>query len=111
MITLKEFMEVVDYRVTEGSDFTWNCFGPDSRPYGLSAWNGDHDGYSFNITFDTVTQEVYMAESCDYKHNRAYRLINPDYAQAYHRYAKTHNEDYADQAWDGVDYVDLESIS
>ena len=40
MITLKDFMEVVDYRVTEGSEFTWTCFGP--AAYTLSAWNGDH---------------------------------------------------------------------
>lgn len=108
MITLKEFMEVVDYRITEGSDFTWQCFGEESKPYTLSAWNGEQDGYSFNITFDTGTQVVYMVESCDYLHNRAYRMINPDYLQAYRDYAKTHNEGYEDQAWDDVDYVDLD---
>lgn len=108
MITLKEFMEVVDYRITEGSDFTWQCFGEESKPYTLSAWNGEQDGYSFNITFDTGTQEVYMVESCDYLHNRAYRMINPDYLQAYRDYAKAHNEGYEDQAWDDVDYVDLD---
>lgn len=109
MITLKEFMEVVDYRITEGSDFTWHCFGEDARPYTLSAWNQEHDGYSFNITFDTNTQVVYMVESCDYKHNRAYRILNPDYSKQYQDYAKKHNEDYANVAWDGVNYVDLES--
>jgi hypothetical protein len=109
MITLKEFMEVVDYRVTEGSDFTWDCFGNDSKPYTLSVWNGDQDGWSFNITFDTGTQDVYMVESCDYKNQRAYRLINPDWQNAYREYAKKHNPEYIDQAWDDVDYVDLES--
>ena len=82
MITLKEFMEVVDYRITEGSDYTWQCFGEEAKPYTLSAWNGNQDGWSFNITFDTRTQEVYMVESCDYKHQRAYRLINLDWQTA-----------------------------
>lgn len=108
MITLKEFMEIVDYRITEGSDYTWRCFGNEASPYSLSAWNGDHKGWSFNITFDTKTQEVYMVEACDYKHNRAYRLINPDHRQSYVNYAKTHNEEYADQAWDDVNFIDLE---
>ncbi len=108
MITLKEFMEVVDYRVTEGSDFTWHCFGDEARPYTLSAWNQDHEGWSFNITFDTGDQTVYMVEACDYKHQRAYRLINPDWQKSYTDYAKQHVLKYVDQAWDDVNYTDLE---
>ncbi len=108
MITLKEFMEVIDYRITEGDDYTWPCFGNDAKPYSLSAWNGDHDGWSFNIVFDTGTQEVYMVEACDYKHQRAYRRMNPDWVKDYQDYAKAHNPEYADQAWDSVDFVDLE---
>lgn len=109
MITLKEFMEVVDYRITEGDDYTWSCFGDTAKPYSLSSWNGDHDGWSFNIVFDTGTQAVYIVEVCDYLHRRAYRIINPAWQQAYKDYAKTHNPAYADQAWDDVDFVDLES--
>lgn len=108
MITLKEFMEVIDYRITEGDDYTWPCFGNDAKPYSLSAWNGDHDGWSFNIVFDTGTQEVYMVEACDYKHQRAYRLMNPDWVEDYQDYAKAHNPEYANQAWDSVDFIDLE---
>ena len=108
VITLKEFMEVIDYRITEGDDYTWPCFGDGAKPYSLSAWNGDHDGWSFNIVFDTGTQEVYMVEACDYKHQRAYRRMNPDWVKDYQDYAKAHNPEYADQAWDSVDFVDLE---
>jgi len=107
MITLQEWMEVVDYRITEGSEFTWTCFGENS--YTLSSWNQEHDGHSFAITFDTRTQEVYMVESCDYKHNRAYRIINPDWLDKYREYASDEiGEDAKDQAWDDVNYVDLE---
>lgn len=108
MITMQEFMEVVEYRITEGSDYTWTCFGESSRPYCLSAWNGDHDGWNFNIVFDTETQVVYMVEACDYQRNRAYRLINPDYKDQYFEYADQHNPEYRDVAWDSVDYTDLE---
>lgn len=106
---MQDFMKVVDYRVTEGSDYLWKCFGDNAEPYSLSAWNQEHDGWSFNIVFDTGNQEVYMVEACDYKHNRAYRLINPDWVKDYRNYAKTHNPEFIDQAWDDVDYVDLES--
>jgi hypothetical protein len=107
MITLKEFMEVVEYRITEGSDYTWDCFGP--KPYSLSAWNGDQSGWSFNITFDTETQDVYSVEACDYKNNRAYRLINPDWIDNYNDYADRFNPEYKNQAWDDTDFVDLET--
>lgn len=109
MIDLKQWMEIVDYRVTEGSDYTWRCFGSDARPYNLSAWNGNYDGWSLNIIFDTGDQTVYIVEACDYKNNRAYRLINPDFKEAYTEYAKTHNPEYINVAWDNVDYVDLEA--
>lgn len=109
MITMQEFMEVIDYRITEGGDYTWRCFGDESRPYSLTAWNGDHDGWSFNITFDTGTQEVYIVEACDFKNDRAYRIINPDWIEQYQEYAKNHNPKNRNEAWDGVDFVDLES--
>ena len=92
MITFKQWMELVDYRVTEGSD--WHCNIPGL--YSLTSWNGDHNGYSSNIVFDPANnQRVYLVEICDYKNNRAYRMKND-----------TLESDK--QAWDDVDYVDLD---
>jgi len=65
MITLKEWMEVTNYRITEGSDYY--AYG---GAYALSSWSGDQDGYSLEIIFDQKTQEVYEVQACDYKHNR-----------------------------------------
>ena len=96
MLTLKEFMELVDYKITEGSDY-WpeGNFGG-RQLYSLSAWNGDQDGWSFNIGFDPQDdQRVYVVEVCDYKHRRAYRLVDSDLT-------------VDKEAWDDVDYVDLE---
>ncbi len=109
MITMQDFMEITEYRITEGDVYTWQCFGDTARPYTLSAWNGDHKGWSFNLVFDTDTQEVYLAEACDYLHDRAYRRINPKYAEAYRKYGRQECAEYADQAWDDVMFVDLES--
>jgi len=94
MITLKEWMEVVDYRITEGGDY--NLFSPNA--YALTSWNGDQNGYSLEIIFDQRTQEVFCVEAHDYKHQRAYRLFNPDYADV-----DTNNE-----AWDDVKWTTLE---
>lgn len=106
IMNIKQYMEIVDYRITEGDHFTWTCFG--DKAYNLSAWNGDYDGWSTNMVFDTGDQTVYIVEVCDYKNKRAYRYFNPEFKQQYMDYSKTHNPDYRDQAWDDVDFTDLE---
>jgi hypothetical protein len=105
MITLKEWLETVDYRITEGSEYTWRCYGHNA--YSLSSWDGEHDGNSFGIIFDTKTQEVYEVQAHDYANNRAYRIINPDYSTQHNQEAKSRSV-LENQAWDDVDYVDLE---
>jgi len=107
MITLKEYFELIDYRVTDGSDYNWDCYGPDI--YTISSWNGVHGrgGYSFNCVFDTKDQTVYEVEVCDYTNDRAYRMINPGYIDAYRAEAETQMVN-SKQAWDDVDYVDLD---
>lgn len=107
MISLKEFMEVIDYRITEGSDYGWVCYGPDA--YTLDSWNGEQDGHSLSVIFDTKTQEVYEVTAYDYVNNRAYRLINPMYVEAHRDEAIERNVDDK-QAWDDVNYVDLETV-
>lgn len=109
MITLKEFMEICDYRITEGSDYGWQCFGHDA--YRLDSWNGDHQGHTVSIVFDTKTQTVYQVEAFDYSRERAYRMTNPEFKSAFD--AEVENRDILDQAWerdDGtpVEYVDLD---
>ena len=105
MITLKEWMEVVNYRITEGSNFMWDCYGPDS--YSLDSWSGSQDGHSFTVIFDTKTQVVYEVQSHDYRTQRAYRLVNPDF-QSERDIESTDRNVSLNQAWDEVNYVDLE---
>jgi hypothetical protein len=95
MITLKEWMEVTNYRITEGSDYY--AYG---GAYALTSWSGEQDGYSLEIIFDQKTQTVYEVQACDYKHNRAYRLINELYKE---------EEGRDDEAWDDAKWIDLES--
>lgn len=96
MITLKEWMELVDYRITEGNDYCFAVYG--DKAYSLDYWNGDHDGHGMSIVFDRDTQTVFEVQVCDYRNDRAYRLINPDYA----------NQGQDKDAWDDVQWTDLE---
>ena len=92
MLTLKEWMELVDYKITEGSDYFSNLTGL----YCLTSWNGEQDGYSFNITFDPKdNQRVYCVEVCDYANDRAYRIHDPELV-------------VDAEAWDDVKWTDLE---
>jgi hypothetical protein len=105
MITLKDFMETVDYKITEGSEYQWQCYG--DRAYRLDSWNQDQNGHSVGIVFDTRTHVIYEASAYDYQRGRAYRLINPDFKLGHDDEAQSRGVD-ADQAWDDVKYIDLD---
>ena len=105
MISIKDWMELVNYRVTEGSDYGWQCYGPNAHM--LDSWNGLQDGHSFTIIFDLDNQTVYEVQAHDYLHQRAYRIINPQFLSNTNDEAQNRNID-KDQAWDDVDYQDLE---
>jgi len=106
MITLKEWMELINYRITEGSEYCWQCYG--KEVYSLDSWSGDQDGYSLTVIFDKDDQLVYEVTVCDYANNRAYRMIDPDFKFGYDDEA-TGRGVHRDQAWDDVNYTDLET--
>lgn len=107
MIDMQEWMEIVSYRITEGDTYGWNCYGPNAHQ--LSSWNGIHGdgGWSANIVFDTKNQTVFEVEVCDYTNERAYRIINPDFKAEFDKESNSRGE-FGNQAWDNVDFTDLE---
>lgn len=101
---MKQWMELVSYRIAEGSDYCWSCFG--NNAYTLDAWDSDNEnGWSVSITFDTKTQEVYQVEVHDYKRSNAYQLTNPDYRNAYDAENKARG---IDDIYDDYKMTDLE---
>ena len=106
MLTVKDWMELVEYRITEGDSYLWKCFGDSA--FSLSAWNGDQDGWSMNKVIVTQDQTVYIVEVCDYARDRAYRMINPDYKMVHDAEALSRGVD-SKEAWDAVNYVDLDT--
>jgi hypothetical protein len=107
MITLKEWLELVDYKITEGSDYGWQCYG--ANAFCLDSWNGVHGkgGYSFSIVFSTKTQKVYEVSVCDYTNDRAYRMIAENKRKKHRRESLSRNVNL-NEAWDDVEYIDLE---
>jgi hypothetical protein len=106
-ISLKDFMECVNYKITEGSEYLWSCYGPNA--YQIDSWNGRHDeeGYTVNIVFDTKDQSVYEMQAWDYGAGREYRWINPDYIDAVKAEYVTRGVDFSISV-DDSRYIDLE---
>lgn len=92
MLTLRQWMELVDFKITDGGEY----YLGDMTLYSLESWDGNQDGYSVNVVFDPKDeQRVHIVEVCDYKNQRAYRRC-------------ASSQDDSD-AWDGVSWVDLET--
>ena len=87
MITIKDFMECIDYQITGGTEYQWECYGPNVRY--LEHQSGDgHVSDTILILFDTVDQTVYEMQAWDYANEREYRWIHPDYIDAHKKEAK-----------------------
>lgn len=106
MITLQQFMDAVEYRISEGSNYTWDSFG--QTAYCLeSVIDNDVAKYHIGIVFDTTNKTVYEVEAHDYTTHRAYRYTNPLWVDAVRQEAQRRGINY-DIAYDSVKFIDLE---
>lgn len=102
---LKDFLETIDYRITEGSDYQWNCFG--FHAHYLDHWNGEQNGASLSVCFDKQDQTVYQVDAHDYQNKRSYRWTNPAFEQAFK--AECAERNCTDEAYEDVKFIELES--
>ena len=121
MITVKDFMETVDYKITEGSEYLWKCFG--DKAFRLDYWTGAVYTYNeqpdsadpnctVSMVFDTVTQVVYQLEAHDYTDERSYRWTNPEFKDSYKAEVKQRlGEEDKDCAYDDVKFIELETTA
>ena len=103
MITLQDFLHAVDYRITGGSEFQWQCFGDHARYLDC---NVDIQRASASVIFDSRDQTVYQVTAYDYTADRAYRWTHPDAVSNHQQ--EVEERGVTDHAWDSVAYVDLE---
>jgi hypothetical protein len=90
MITIKDFLECIDYRITCGAEYQWACYGPNVRYLEYQSAEG-YEADTILILFDTVTQFVYEMQAWDFANQREYRWIHPDYFKAHKKEAKSRN--------------------
>jgi len=105
-MTLEKWMGLVNYKITDSSEFGFECFG--NNVMFLDSFSGDVDGTSSSVVFSTKTQEFYVSEVHDFCSGLSYRLINPDYLNVY-KTAFLNDEDFMN-AYDDVNFIDLEVL-
>lgn len=104
MINLKQFMEAIEYKISDGCEYLWKCFGDSVRVIESSSL----ERYYVSVTFDTVTQVVYSVEANDEDLALSYRLINPDYVDVYKGECEQRGVRF-EIAYDDVVFIDLEN--
>lgn len=103
---LKDFLKAIEYKITEGSDYGWSCFGPDARGLDCQGDNLNED-FSVSCVFDSKNQTVYSVEAWDYRNNREYRWIDPNFKDAHRQEALSRNIDPS-SSYDDFKYIDVD---
>ena len=104
MTTLKDYFEAIDYKITEGSEYLWQCFGPNAHQL-----DSQTDEYTINVVFDKEDQTVYQLEAWDYLTDRYYRWLNPFTIEAFKSECQEREIDYRN-AIDNACFIDLELV-
>jgi len=106
MITLKDFMEAIQYQITDTDRYLWDCYGPNAMH--MEYWNGEHDGsIIINCVFDTKDQTVYEVQAWDDLNGNEYRWIHPAYIEGVAGEALRRNVDFF-QSIDDKKFIDIE---
>lgn len=102
---LEQFLKAIQYRITGGSEFGWECYGPNSHHLDHDVGYGGR--YSMSLIFDRVNQTAYEMNFVDEEKTLAYRWINPEFRDAYVAEAKRRNVNEC-EAYEGCDFTDVE---
>ncbi len=107
MTHLKDFIEAIEYKVTGGSEYQWDCFGPNARYLDCDETEDSSSTYHASAIFDSITQQVYSIEVWDYANDREYRWIDKAYIKD-HMKACTEHEVDVYESLDNLNYIDLD---
>ena len=103
MITLKEWIELIGYRISGGSKYQWQCFGANARFIDCESAN-----YSTSAVFDSATQEMYQVEIYDTARQVNYVFIPEAHRAAHVAEAKERNIDLNDNDFKTVELEVIE---
>lgn len=102
-MTLSDFFNSVDYKVSGGGRFCWDCFGQLAHTIDATG----NLGADASVTFDTGTHMVYTVEVWDSVNDREYRWVNPAFVSVYKNESIRRSVDYTSSI-DDRKYIDIE---
>lgn len=104
-ITIKDFVTAVNFQISEGFKYGWNCYGPNS--YGIG-WQEKRNSnwISAGLVYDSENQQVYELSVWDEINNKVYRWINPKFINKVKKEYKERKLKYKN-AIDSIEYEDL----
>lgn len=101
----EEYLKAIQFKITDGSEFLWKCYGPNAR-----FLESIDDNFHVSAIYDTVDQTVYeIAISSTYEGDVRYKWFNPDYLEAYQAEANEREIQW-DQCFDDERWAITESF-
>jgi len=109
-INLKNYLESVRYKIQEGFEYRWTCFGNDVFALNTEGKKKHAFLYSSQVVFDTKNQTLYEVSFWDYVERKAYRWINPKFISKVKKEYKNRNLCFH-TALDEIKYEDVSFVS
>jgi len=80
-MTLEDFLKGIDYKITEGGRYLWDCYG--NKAWVWDSWGDDGEDFNsgFGVVFDTESKEVFEVTCYSLKGTYVYR--NPKFTDIY----------------------------
>lgn len=101
-MNLENALKAIGYKITNGSEYGWNCWGNHARIIDSETVNGE-----CSIVYDAKTLEVYEVNVCNPENEIAYRWLNPNYKNSYLTEAEERDVN-PNEAWDETEWYDIE---
>lgn len=77
IMQLQDIITAAQFKISEGSEYQWACYGENAR---FLDFQSDFEDVSASCVFDSQNQTVY--EATLYLAEKAYRWLNPEFAEA-----------------------------
>ncbi len=101
-VTIKDFLDLINYKISEGSKYCWQCFGENA--FCFDYWDREND-IAAGMIFDTETHVVYHVTTANEQTDIAYRWTHPDWRKTYAQ--EVIDRGVPDKAWDDVAFIDI----
>lgn len=113
---IQSVLEVIDYKIFDGSKFIWKCFGENC--FILDWWEGNlsksYGSYKAEATiyFDTETKQVYLIELYDNELQKFHFCIDPNFADSYeqHRIRNDLPESCCPEDYQQISYANFDEL-